>query len=543
MPSQLRFRLATAVAVLLALAGAGSALAAGGGLVISQVYGGGGNAGAPLSSDYVELYNPSATDVPLTGLSIQYASAAGTGFFGANSSQLTELSGTIQAGKYFLVGESAGATGAAIPTADLTDPTPINLSGSAGKVALVTGTTGLGCNGSTTAACSAAALARIVDLVGYGSANFFEGAGAAPTLSNSTAAIRNDGGAADSNNNNLDFTAETPNPRNSGFVPPPPPPPLGACNDDLETRIHTIQGSGSASPVVGSIRVIEGVVVGDFQGSTSLSGYFVQEEDADADSDPLSSEGIFAFDPDAPALTAGDVVRVRGTVSEGFGLTQLTNVDAVDICSSGASVTSSSLSLPVPSFASLEQFEGMLTTFGQELTATETFTLGRFGEVSLSADGRLYTPTQLVAPGAAAIALQGGERSSSDPARRQQQRPEPARGAVHRRRQHAADRGHRRRSDGRPQLRIRDISRPAHDRRQLHAGEPTADRASGCRRLAQGRWRERAQLLHHPRRRRSPLRPDGRPRLPRREHRRGVHSAADEDHRRAEGRWTRMSSA
>ena len=152
--------------------------------------------------------------------------------------------------------------------------------------------------------------------------------------------------------------------------------------------------------------MIEGVVVGDFQGSTGLNGYFVQEEDADADSDPLSSEGIFAFDPDAPALAAGDVVRVRGTVSEGFGLTQLTNVDAVVVCSSGASVTSSSLSLPVPSFASLEQFEGMLTTFGQELTATETFTLGRFGEVSLSADGRLYTPTQLVAPGAAAIALQ-----------------------------------------------------------------------------------------------------------------------------------------
>ena len=234
--------------------------------MISQVYGGGGNTGAPLTSDYVELYNRSATRCATHGMVDSVRERSGTGFFGANSSQLTELSGTIQAGKYFLVGEAAGATGAAIPTADLTDPTPINLSGSAGKVALVTGTTGLGCNGSTTAACSAAALARIVDLVGYGSANFFEGAGAAPTLSNSTAAIRNDGGAADTNNNNLDFTAGTPNPRNGGFVPPPPPPPLGACNDDLETRIHTIQGP-AAPHRRRQHRVIEGVVVGDFQGS------------------------------------------------------------------------------------------------------------------------------------------------------------------------------------------------------------------------------------------------------------------------------------
>ncbi len=100
------------------------------------------------------------------------------------------------------------------------------------------------------------------------------------------------------------------------------------------------------------------------------------------------------------------MVRVRGTVVEFNGLTELTSVDAVVVCSSGASVTPSPVSLPVASIATLERFEGMLTTFAQTLTATETFTLGRFGEVSLSAGGRLYTPTQLVAPGAAASALQ-----------------------------------------------------------------------------------------------------------------------------------------
>jgi predicted extracellular nuclease len=402
--SHLRLRLLTAVAALIALAGAGNALAAGDGLVISQVYGGGGNTGATYSSDYIELYNPSSVDVPLTGLSLQYASATGTGAFGNNSSQLTELSGTIKAGKYFLVGEaSGGATGAAIPTADLTDPTPINMSGTAGKVALVTGTATLACNGGSTA-CPAAALARIVDLVGYGNANFFEGAGAAPTLSNTTAALRKDGGAVDTNNNSADFVAGPPNPRNGDVVPPPPPPPFGVCGDGTETAIHAIQGASFTTPDAGLVRVIEGVVTGDFDGAGGLGGYFVQEEDADADSDPLTSEGIVVAA--TSSSVPGEIVRLRGTVGESFGHTQLSAVDQSATCGGTAAVSTSSVNLPVASFIGLEQFEGMLTSFGQTLSATETFTLGRFGEVSLSSGGRLYTPTQLVSPGAAAIALQ-----------------------------------------------------------------------------------------------------------------------------------------
>jgi hypothetical protein len=95
-------------------------------LRISQVYGGGGNSGAPYTHDYIEIFNAGDGPVSLDGLSLQYASATGTGSFGASSTQLTELpNASLQPGQYFLVQEAAGAgNGVALPTPDLIDPTP-----------------------------------------------------------------------------------------------------------------------------------------------------------------------------------------------------------------------------------------------------------------------------------------------------------------------------------------------------------------------------------------------------------------------------------
>ena len=79
-------------------------------------------------------------------------------------------------------------------------------------------------------------------------------------------------------------------------------------------RSTTIQGSGGdVAPRrrAGVGRSIEGVVVGDYQGAGQFSGFYVQEEDADADADPATSEGIFVFNSSTP-VAAGDVVRVRG---------------------------------------------------------------------------------------------------------------------------------------------------------------------------------------------------------------------------------------
>ncbi len=185
-------------------------------VVISQVYGGGGNTGATYSHDFIELFNRGASPVSLSGWSLQYASATGAGNFGASATQITLLPAvTLQPGQYYLVQEASNAAiGLPLPTPDLTDASPIAMAAGAGKVALVNTITPLGCNGSSTV-CGAAALATILDLVGYGNANFFEGVGAAPTLTATTAAFRAANGCTDNNSNNTDFTTGIPNPRNT----------------------------------------------------------------------------------------------------------------------------------------------------------------------------------------------------------------------------------------------------------------------------------------------------------------------------------------
>jgi hypothetical protein len=120
------------------------------GVVVSQVYGGGGNSGAPWSNDYVELFNRGSALVDVSGWSVQYTSATGTGTFGSASNLITSLAGTIPPGGYLLVQEAGGATGSPLPGPALTDPTPINMSATGGKVALASTTTPLGCNGGST---------------------------------------------------------------------------------------------------------------------------------------------------------------------------------------------------------------------------------------------------------------------------------------------------------------------------------------------------------------------------------------------------------
>ena len=207
-------------------------------IVISQVYGGGNNSGAPLRNDFIELFNRGGTTVSLSGWSVQYTSATGTGNFGLNTTALPAVS--LAPGQYFLVQESGGTTnGAPLPTADATGT--INMSATGGKVLVANTTTGLACNGGSTA-CSAAQLAQIVDLVGYDGANFFEGSSAAPTLSNSTANIRKGAGCQDTNDNAADFTAGAPAPRNTAtdVAPCPGVFPLGPLDHVTVTGPTTV---------------------------------------------------------------------------------------------------------------------------------------------------------------------------------------------------------------------------------------------------------------------------------------------------------------
>ena len=173
-------------------------------LVVSQVYAGGGNAGAAYSNDFVELFNRGGASVDLSGWSLQYATATGTSW------QVTPLAGSLAAGRHYLVALGSGGTnGASLPAADATGTS--NLATTGGKVALVHDTAAVTC-GATAGSCSAISVVR--DLVGYGSATDYEGA-AAPALSNTTAAIRASAGCQDSDANDTDFTADTPTPRNT----------------------------------------------------------------------------------------------------------------------------------------------------------------------------------------------------------------------------------------------------------------------------------------------------------------------------------------
>jgi predicted extracellular nuclease len=173
--------------------------------------------------------------------------------------------------------------------------------------------------------------------------------------------------------------------------------------------IHTVQGSGTASPHVGANVAVEGIVTASFQGTGGLGGFYVQAPEADYDSDPATSEGIFVFNNTFPA-TAGDLVKVTGTVAE-FGpatktQTEMTNVTSVAKLASGAALPAPVvITLPFADLTSGERYEGMRATLPQTLTVTDNFDLGHFGEVFLSL-GRLAQPTNVVAPGAPANALE-----------------------------------------------------------------------------------------------------------------------------------------
>ena len=184
-------------------------------------------------------------------------------------------------------------------------------------------------------------------------------------------------------------------------------PPFGVCADPA-TFIHDVQGPGLFSPINGTPGVIvEGVVVGDFQDtSTGLSGFFLQEEDFDADGDPMTSEGVFLRDNGfGTPVAVGDVVRVQGDVNEFFSLTELRNVVNLAVCSSGASVSLTDINLPLAAVVDFEPTEGMLVKFPGDLYVSGNFNQGRFGEVDLSVGAPLDNPTNVVAPGGPALAL------------------------------------------------------------------------------------------------------------------------------------------
>ncbi|MEO6325784.1 MAG: ExeM/NucH family extracellular endonuclease [Thermoanaerobaculia bacterium] len=187
---------------------------------------------------------------------------------------------------------------------------------------------------------------------------------------------------------------------------------LGTIQNDDITRIHDVQGNGAATPIPGATVTVEGIVIAEFQGSPAnvkLGGFFLQEEDADADADPATSEGIFVFCGACPTpVVEGQRVSATGTVSEFNALTEITasTAGSVIITNAGnnlAQVTPSPITLPVVGVINdfYETRESMLVTFTAPLTVTEYFELGRYGQIELAQGGRPVQFTEANAPNAA----------------------------------------------------------------------------------------------------------------------------------------------
>ena len=129
---------------------------------------------------------------------------------------------------------------------------------------------------------------------------------------------------------------------------------LGTFEWSNWSRIGTsnvVQGNGAASPLQGADVTVEGVVVGAYLGAGKLNGFFLQEEDADADADPATSEGVFVFCQTCTGIAEGQRVRAGGTVSEFQGLTEISasaaTVTVTDAGDHGAEVTPAAVSLPI----------------------------------------------------------------------------------------------------------------------------------------------------------------------------------------------------
>ena len=310
-------------------------------VVISEVYGGGGNSGAPYTNDFIELYNSSDAPVDVSTWSVQYGSSGGSTW-----TNRTNLSGSIAAKSYYLIQEAAGATpSGALPTPNATGS--INMSGTAGKVALVNSQASLGCGTDCDSATG------VVDFVGYGSATDFAGAGPTATLTSTTSAQRTLDPFTNTGNNASDFTVAAPTPTPGPITEPPPldctvTPADPACQPGPKT-IQDIQGDGFLSPERNNtVERVAGVVTA-VRSTGSSRGFWIQEPTPDA-SRPSTSSGIFVFTSTPAAV--GDSVLVTGRVSDFYPLASgetvatTSNLSITEITPTVVSVVSRNNPLP-----------------------------------------------------------------------------------------------------------------------------------------------------------------------------------------------------
>ncbi len=167
--------------------------------------------------------------------------------------------------------------------------------------------------------------------------------------------------------------------------------------------------SDDVSPLSGQQVVVEAIVTLDAQPaplangdhSDRYNGFWIQEEMSDQDELSTTSEGLFVSST-LVDVDAGDRVRVRGVVSESNGVTQLTQVDALEVCDSGNSLpTALKIRLPVENDDRFESLEGMRIQNQQLLVVADFYGagygLGNYGQIVVSS--RLhFQPTDVARP-------------------------------------------------------------------------------------------------------------------------------------------------
>lgn len=274
-------------------------------VVISQVYGGGGNTGATIKQDFIELFNRGNTSVSIGGWSVQYASATGSTWAVTNLSNVS-----LAPGQYYLIQQAAGLGG----TLNLNPDTIgiIAMSAAAGKVALVNNTTALSGTCPTSAS--------IQDLVGFGTTATCSETSPTSAPSNTTAVLRNSNGCTDSGNNNGDFTVGSPNPSNRATT-------LAPCGGSPAISASVVAGSNLAEPSTnGSFNI--NLSANAPAGGTTITYTFSGSASFNTDySDPLSGSITISAGSNSVAINLNvlDDPDFEGTESIQITLNSATN--------------------------------------------------------------------------------------------------------------------------------------------------------------------------------------------------------------------------
>jgi hypothetical protein len=156
------------------------------------------------------------------------------------------------------------------------------------------------------------------------------------------------------------------------------------------------------SPLNGQTVTTEGVVTAVFPG---LNGFYMQ--DASGDGNPQTSDGIFVYlgSGVTPTVSKGQKVRMTASVTEFNTITELINISGLQVLSSNNVILPTDITLPEVTEGDLEAYEGMLVRITTPMTASQNYFQGRYGQVTLSAEGRMIKPSN-VFPATSAAAAQ-----------------------------------------------------------------------------------------------------------------------------------------